>query len=307
MLANWFTKEEVLKMIDGLSDESDENESVLKLYPLTSLLKLHVTFPQMDSEKELTEVIAYTPGTYPRKSVDFSRLPQMIAEKTVYGYSTSDYTYTILSQNIVHSGEEMDIYISLDPGHYDAMTMEFDLADSDFTYDVRIDAKHGFEIVGGNMYTTSLTISKEQMMACRKLIPVLAVGNKSFWFSDPDNENALPLKKLLETTPVVLAGYGQQTDFETGVDAMGKVAVVSRGQISFSDKIINAKKAGAVGIIIYNNQPGEVYMDISNLIGTNHIPAIATTQEFGQYLSEHAGEKVSIWTNISEMENATGN
>lgn len=38
----------------------------------------------------------------------------------------------------------------------------------------------------------------------------------------------------------------------------GKIALVNRGGCMFTQKIVNAQKAGAIGVIIYNNNPGPV-------------------------------------------------
>ncbi|MDN4605947.1 S8 family serine peptidase [Sporosarcina sp. F6_3S_P_2] len=54
---------------------------------------------------------------------------------------------------------------------------------------------------------------------------------------------------------VAVPGIGQQTDY-VGIDVNGKVALVSRGQTPFVDKIDIAKKNGAVAIIIHNNAGG---------------------------------------------------
>lgn len=65
---------------------------------------------------------------------------------------------------------------------------------------------------------------------------------------------------------VAVPGIGNLSDFE-GLDVEGKVALISRGDIAFVDKIINAKSKGAVATIIHNfaggtNAPGisDVYL-----------------------------------------------
>jgi minor extracellular serine protease Vpr len=54
---------------------------------------------------------------------------------------------------------------------------------------------------------------------------------------------------------IIDCGFGMPTDFD-GIDVKGKIALVSRGPKSgglpFKDKNLNAKKAGALGIITYN-------------------------------------------------------
>ncbi|KAI8640225.1 peptidase S8/S53 domain-containing protein [Parasitella parasitica] len=47
------------------------------------------------------------------------------------------------------------------------------------------------------------------------------------------------------------------------VNAMGKVVLMNRGGCMFSQKILNAQEAGAIGVIIYNNIPGPVTPSIS--------------------------------------------
>ncbi|WP_374000095.1 PA domain-containing protein [Bdellovibrio bacteriovorus] len=58
-----------------------------------------------------------------------------------------------------------------------------------------------------------------------------------------------------ETNVLVPAGLGKVEDFAK-VDVKGKYALISRGEINFSEKVENAIKAGAAGAIIYNNAPG---------------------------------------------------
>lgn len=58
---------------------------------------------------------------------------------------------------------------------------------------------------------------------------------------------------------LVDAGLRQPTEFD-GKNLEGKFALVQRGTIGFVDKALNAQKAGAAGVIIYNNQDGTVNM-----------------------------------------------
>ena len=63
-----------------------------------------------------------------------------------------------------------------------------------------------------------------------------------------------PAETMAGTYDVVaVPGLGKEADYE-GLDVTGKVALVSRGEIPFVDKIAFAKKAGAIGIIIHNNR-----------------------------------------------------
>lgn len=61
---------------------------------------------------------------------------------------------------------------------------------------------------------------------------------------------------------VAIPGNGEVKDFE-GIDVKGKVALISRGSITFVDKIANAKANGAVATIIHNFAGGTNAPDIS--------------------------------------------
>jgi len=92
----------------------------------------------------------------------------------------------------------------------------------------------------------------------------------------PSDEELLALSgKEYEFVDV---GLGAPEDFE-GKDLEGKIALISRGGFAFVDKATNAKNAGAVGAIIYNNVAGE-HADVPGMA----VPTIKTTLEDGQKL-----------------------
>lgn len=76
----------------------------------------------------------------------------------------------------------------------------------------------------------------------------------------------------------VYVGLGAVADFE-GKDLTGKIALISRGEFAFVDKATNAKNAGAVGAIIFNNVAGE-HADVPGMA----VPTIKTTLADGQKL-----------------------
>lgn len=63
----------------------------------------------------------------------------------------------------------------------------------------------------------------------------------------------------------------------------GDIALISRGACNFSVKAANAEAAGAVGVVIYNNQDGVVNGTLGNAF-TLDIPVTAVTQAEGQRL-----------------------
>ncbi|MBI2887554.1 MAG: M20/M25/M40 family metallo-hydrolase [Chloroflexi bacterium] len=76
---------------------------------------------------------------------------------------------------------------------------------------------------------------------------------------------------------VVEAGIGRPEDFPSGGLA-GQLALVERGAISFRDKVANAARAGAAGIIVYNNADGPFRGSLGQLAG---IPAVGIAREDG--------------------------
>lgn len=59
------------------------------------------------------------------------------------------------------------------------------------------------------------------------------------------------------SAPAIFAGLGSADDLRNaGVN--GRIVVLDRGELTFGEKGMNAQAAGAVGVIVINNQPGLV-------------------------------------------------
>ncbi len=102
---------------------------------------------------------------------------------------------------------------------------------------------------------------------------------------------AIPVAKLAELVP---AGLGEPTDF-TSVNVSGKFALISRGKIPFSDKVANAMKAGAVGVVIYNNTTGLMQGSLTQDGSQLDVAVVMIEQTEGQKLIDiiTKGEKAS--------------
>lgn len=66
--------------------------------------------------------------------------------------------------------------------------------------------------------------------------------------------NAVPVDGK-HNLPIVYVGLGKPEDY-VGRDLHGKIALISRGELTFAEKVANATKAGVWGVLIFNNRPG---------------------------------------------------
>jgi aminopeptidase YwaD len=82
------------------------------------------------------------------------------------------------------------------------------------------------------------------------------------------------------TAELVPAGLGRPQDFPPeGLN--GRIALIERGELSFSDKVSNATAAGAAAVVIYNNVEGPLRGDLQE---ESTIPALSLSQAEGRQL-----------------------
>jgi aminopeptidase YwaD len=79
---------------------------------------------------------------------------------------------------------------------------------------------------------------------------------------------------------LLAAGIGRPEDFPPEGMA-GRLALVQRGELTFSDKVANATAAGASAVIVYNNEQGAFQGDLES---ESAIPAVGVSREDGQRL-----------------------
>ena len=83
------------------------------------------------------------------------------------------------------------------------------------------------------------------------------------------------------TAEVAVVGKALPDDIPSeGID--GKIALIERGEITFDAKVSEVVKAGAVGAIIYNNEP-DLFV---GALSEETVPALAISQEDGVKLKE---------------------
>jgi serine protease len=109
----------------------------------------------------------------------------------------------------------------------------------------------------------------------------------------------------LFTTPVVnslvvVPGFGKPEDFAT-VNVAGKFALISRGEIKFTDKVKNAIEAKAAGVVIYNNKPGLMQGSLSEDGSLLNIPVIMIEQTTGLALVDSLSKGGKAFAAISTL------
>lgn len=97
------------------------------------------------------------------------------------------------------------------------------------------------------------------------------------------------------TAPVArVPGVGTPEEFRAA-NVRGRVAVVDRGTLPFAQKARNALAAGALGLIVVNNQPGDVRGTLGERVA---LPVLTVTREAGAGL--RAGERATLRVRVRE-------
>ncbi len=108
---------------------------------------------------------------------------------------------------------------------------------------------------------------------------------------------------------VIVPGNGERQDYEK-LNVTGKVAVVSRGVTSFTEKQTAAQNAGAVACIIYNTESGILSMQTKS--GSGSIPCVSISKADGEFMKKNADNsydktgKLTVSDSVEMFEVETG-
>lgn len=108
------------------------------------------------------------------------------------------------------------------------------------------------------------------------------------------------------TAELVPVGLGYPSDY-ADKSLKGKIALVKRGQITFREKVLSAREAGARAVVIYNNAAGPIN---GAVVENSGIPALTITGEDGETLHDLclAGKvQVSLTINVVTEQNQSCN
>ncbi|WP_366535946.1 PA domain-containing protein, partial [Streptococcus agalactiae] len=82
-----------------------------------------------------------------------------------------------------------------------------------------------------------------------------------------------------------------------------KIALIERGDIDFKDKIANAKKAGAVGVLIYDNQDKGFPIELPNV---DQMPAAFISRRDGLLLKDNPPKTITFNATPKVLPTASG-
>ena len=112
----------------------------------------------------------------------------------------------------------------------------------------------------------------------------------------------------IEGTPVAavtapLADFGLG-DAQSPGSMAGKVCLISRGVISFVDKVLNCQSSGGLGAIIYNNTAGELFGTLGGV--STAIPSVGATQVDGTIMQVQLGQSATVAVSATSYEYYNG-
>jgi subtilisin family serine protease len=87
-----------------------------------------------------------------------------------------------------------------------------------------------------------------------------------------------------------LANFGLGDAVDTSVS--GKVCLISRGNIAFSDKVLNCQNSGGVGAVIFNNVPGGFAGTLGGVATT--IPSVTASDAEGAAMLGQLGQSAVV-------------
>ncbi len=97
------------------------------------------------------------------------------------------------------------------------------------------------------------------------------------------------------TGDLVPAGLGRASDF-AAANVSGKIALLDRGEITFGEKVRNAQAAGAIGVVVVNNEAGLFRGDLGG--EPARIPAVSAARESRSVLDgARVGVTIEVQTN----------
>ncbi|MED1605811.1 S8 family serine peptidase [Cytobacillus kochii] len=117
-------------------------------------------------------------------------------------------------------------------------------------------------------------------------VPYLHIGKKEMKLYPMQGTIPWDLNKSFE---LYNGGIGKEEQLK---GANGKVVIVERGELTFTEKSKNAKEAGALALLIYNNTPGSFMGNLEELLD---IPVVSLTKEDGEEINQELSQAKRLY------------
>ena len=147
----------------------------------------------------------------------------------------------------------------------------------------------------GSPSTYDAALSVASVENVKKYVSYFQVGDLRITYADP-NAGAAFTSLNGTYNYVAVPGYGAEADYE-GLDLRGKIALVMRGSIAFTEKEAAAAKAGAVAMVVYDNAPGS----LSNMQVNGVIPSCFITLEDGTKMKTESQKALTVTPDLSDF------
>ena len=191
------------------------------------------------------------------------------------GFATDD-----VYQEILDNFQSYDAVVSISAGNAGAW------ADAS-SYGVLFAEDNDFDTVGSpGSFANAFTVASVDNDGATG--PYITMGDRIIFYTETyDYNNDIFVTLAGDQEFVYVDAVGQLSDFAPYADVIaGKIAICNRGTTSFYEKVNAAAYFGAAGVIIANNQPGTISMNLTGIETT--IPAVSITQADAAYIKETA-------------------
>lgn len=155
----------------------------------------------------------------------------------------------------------------------------------------------------GSPSTYSAAMSVASINEYEEFGTYLLSGDAHILYNDANVDTALDFVKTFNGQTleyVYVPAFGSADDF-AAVDVSGKIALVARGELAFTEKEQNAYDAGAVGIIVFDNVEGDlIYMQ-----GNSLLPMVFISKASGLALRDQETKTISVSEDYKEFNETT--
>lgn len=155
------------------------------------------------------------------------------------------------------------------------------------------------EVASPSTYEGNLSVASMENFAYPSYAMIYNGNNVMFTDACEDGEHGWLQNFSGKTLEMVNCGQGHVDEIPAEVE--GKVALIQRGDITFSEKVENAAAKGAIGVIVYNSKVENMRMSIDPY----YVPAVLISKADGEAILEglDADNTIEVLDHMIEVDN----